>query len=230
MNDGGPQLIQTSAGLALADAHVLLTADFAQVAQRVKKGALARELLVRAAKVRTLPPVAGSACKAQKRPCVIDATAGLGEDSFLLAAAGYEVLLVEHNPVIFALLEDGLKRAAGNAELCQIVEHMHAYQQESTQFLASCVTQGIMPNVVYLDPMFPPKQKAAAPKKKLQLIQGLEAPCDPAQAALLFEAAQMTHPQKIVVKRPLKGTTLTEQKPSYSLGGKTIRYDVYVNA
>ena len=46
-------------------------------------------------------------------PTVLDATAGLGRDSFLLACLGCPVVAVERSPVLGALLGDGLTRAAG---------------------------------------------------------------------------------------------------------------------
>ena len=84
------------------------------------------------------------------------------------------------------------------------------------------------PDVVLLDPTFPQRQKSALVKKKFQLLQRLEQPCE--NGAALFAAAVEANPKKIVVKRPVKGETLTEHKPDYSLTGKAIRYDCYVFA
>jgi 16S rRNA (guanine1516-N2)-methyltransferase len=80
--------------------------------------------------------------------------------------------------------------------------------------------------VVYLDPMFPERRRRAATNKKLQLFQRLERPCD--DEAALMEAALAAGPRKVVVKRPLKGPYLAGAKPSSSLSGKVVRYDVYV--
>ena len=82
------------------------------------------------------------------------------------------------------------------------------------------------PDVVYLDPMFPERRKSAAVKKKFQLIHYLEHPCDDQEA--LMRAALAAHPRKVVVKRPVKGPHLAGIKPSYSLAGKSVRYDCIV--
>ena len=86
----------------------------------------------------------------------------------------------------------------------------------------------VPPDVVLLDPMFPVRGKSAAVKKKFQLLQRLERPCDD-EAALLC-AARAACPKKIVVKRPAKGAPLAGEKPDYSISGKAIRYDCYVRA
>ena len=93
----GLQLVQTPEGLALTDGAMQLIADFAHMIPRLKQGALQRELLVRAARARGV-----------EHPVAFDATAGFGEDSLLLAAAGYTVEMFECNPVISALLADAL--------------------------------------------------------------------------------------------------------------------------
>ena len=81
-------------------------------------------------------------------------------------------------------------------------------------------------NIIYLDPMFPERQKSGLINKKLQLIQKLEPPCS--EEKDLFNAAIKANPSKIIVKRPLKSVYLDGREPSYILKGKAIRYDCYV--
>lgn len=188
--------------------------DLARLLPRLKPGRLQRELLVRAARIKDP--------RNSEHPTAVDATAGLGEDSLLLAAAGFDVMLFERNETIAALLMDSLKRAANIPELADIVARMHAVQADSIQGLGSL---DFCPDVVLLDPMFPAKHKDAAAKKKLQLLQQLEQPCE-GEAALL-DAAVSAHPLKIVIKRPVKGPYLAGRKPDYSLSGKAIRYDCF---
>lgn len=138
----------------------------------------------------------------------------------LLAAADFSVTLVEHDPVIAALLRDGLERAANEPQLEGIVSRMTLIEGDSVDVLGGLTE---IPGVVYLDPMFPAKRKDAATKKKLQL---LESPC--ANEDQLMHAALAARPRKVVVKRPLKGPFLAGKKPSSSLAGKVVRYDVYV--
>ena len=158
-------------------------------------------------------------------PVALDATAGLGGDSILLAAAGFRVEMYERNPVIAALLKDALNRAAEIPELAEIVSHMHLHEQDSIEALRALE---YVPDVVILDPMFPERQKSASVKKKFQLLQRLESPCTDEEE--LMRAATSSGAHKIVVKRPLKGPYLAGVRPAYSLEGKAVRYDCIVQA
>ena len=210
--DVGLQLERTPEGLALSDGTMTVRGDFARMTPRIRQGALQREMLVKAARL-----------KGVVAPHAVDATAGLGEDSLLLAAAGFQVLLYERNPVIAALLADALVRARDIPGLADPVSRMELVVGDSVEGLARLPER---PDLVLLDPMFPAKHGDARAKKKLQLLQRLEEPCRDEEA--LFEAAHAAEARKIVVKRPLKGPFLANRKPSYSLRGKTIRYDCYV--
>ena len=236
-------------GLVLARDGMELRGDFSRMIPRLRQGALQRELLVKAARV-----------KGVDAPTAVDATAGLGEDSLLLAAAGFEVTLCECDPVIAALLQDALRRSADDPQLASAVARMHVVCGDSKEVLRSfaaggegaprgssdgdssglrgllaggalrglAVGDGAPPDVVYLDPMFPGRTKSAAVKKKFQLIHHLERPCDPCEEELLVEAALAAHPRKVVIKRPIKGAYLAGVKPSHSLTGKAVRYDCLV--
>ena len=215
---GGLELREGPEGLTLTDGTMELRADFSQLLPRVRPDRLAHELLVRAARL-----------KGEGVPRVFDATAGLGEDSFLLAAAGCEVTLCEANPVICALLCDGLARAALDERLAPIVARTHPLWADSVSMLQRLAgSVGEAPDVVYLDPMFPARQKSAAVKKKFQLLHRLESPC--ANEEDLMRAALGVHPRKVVVKRPPKAPWLAGVKPSHSVEGKAVRYDCIVPA
>lgn len=212
----GLALERDEQGLALAGDGMTLRLDFREMADRLKPGRLQRELLVRASKVKRAQ---GDA------PLAVDATAGLGEDSLLLAAAGFKVRMFERNPVMAALLDDALRRAAADPQLAAIVARMKLDCGDSIAALERMGEgEGSSPSVIYLDPMFPARQKSAAVKKKFQLLHHLEAPCDDAEA--LLQAALSAHPRKVIIKRPPKGPWLADVKPSYSLAGKAVRYDV----
>ena len=200
-------------GLYLTDNIVKLRANLVEMAPRLKKGVLDTELLVRAAKIK----------KADHALTAIDATAGFGQDSLLLAAAGFSVKLYEKNPVIAALLEDALNRAKEYPELKEAAGRMELAGTDSIEAMKAL---NKAPDVIYLDPMFPKRKKSALIKKKFQLLQQLETPCE--NEIELFEAALAAQPHKIVVKRPAKGAYLADRRPSYSLAGKAVRYDVFV--
>lgn len=208
------ELKRDAEGLYLTDNKLKLRADFTDMIPRLKKGVLDTELLVKAARIKK----AGHPLKA------VDATAGFGEDSLLLAAAGFSVRMYEKNPVIAALLEDALIRAAEIPELKDMIGRMSLVCSDSIEAMQGSEEP---PDVVYLDPMFPKRRKSALIKKKFQLLQQLELPCG--NECELLEAALSARPRKIVVKRPAKGAYLAGRTPSHSLSGKAVRYDVYLN-
>ena len=115
------ELIREADGLILTDGTLSLRGDFRQLLPRARKNNLAREMLVKACRIKKMEGV----------QTVLDATAGLGEDSFLLAAAGFEVILYEKDPVIAALLADALQRAAQEPDLQEIVSRMHFTEGDS---------------------------------------------------------------------------------------------------
>lgn len=160
---------------------------------------------------------------------IIDATGGLGRDSFLLAAAGHQVCIFECQPVIAALLADGLARAGTHPETAKITQRIRLIAKNAVNALEAVKAggqegQGV--DVVYLDPMFPERRKSALVKKELQLLQ-LLAHLDSAPEQLLTAALQVaTH--RVVVKRPVKAPFLADCAPSHSLSGKTVRFDVYL--
>ena len=200
-------------GIALAGGGLILRADLTGMLPRIRTANLRNELLVRAAKIR------GAAGEL----CAVDATAGFGEDSLLLAAAGFSVRLYEYNPVTAILLEDALHRAAQVPELADIVSHMELVKEDSVEAMPRLP---FSPDVILLDPMFPARQKSGLIRKKLQLIQKLEKPC--ADEETLVKAALAARPKKIVIKRPAKGPYLAGIRPGYSIEGKVIRYDCIV--
>ena len=208
-----PKIIDTPEGLTLVAGDLSLRGDFAAMKDRLKPNNLNGEMLVRAAKTKS--PVNGSA------PVAVDATAGLGEDSFLLAAAGFEVYLFERNETIAALLQDALTRALADPALAPVASRLHFTPGDS---VAGLKALPLRPDVVYLDPMFPTRQKSGLIKKKFQILQLLERPCDDEES--LLQAALEARPTKIVIKRPAKAPVLGNKKPSYTISGNSIRYDI----
>lgn len=201
-------------GLSLISGNLVLRGDYTQKLRRLTQNNLNSELLVRISKLRN-----------SSAPfTAIDATAGLGEDSLLLAAAGFDVNLYERNPVIFELLCDTVRRAALHPELSEIVSRMHIFNEDSITVMNNTSQY---PDIVLLDPMFPERQKSSLVKKKLQVIQELELPAD--DEVQLMLAAINARPQKLIIKRPPKGPYLAGIKPDHSLNGKAIRFDCIVS-
>lgn len=309
----------SSVGVSLCKDGMEMYADLTHMVKRLKKNNLQGELIVKAAKF-------SDKCKT-----AFDATAGMAEDSLLLAGMGFHVTLYEKNPVIFILVKDALERAQRIPELAEAVSRMQLVNGDSIEAMlklakgagcqaekrvkivsessetvskkrfvngdsieampglgenVGCYTEkwaemapelsesiskkklanddsigttiklredtgccadnvviadrrnndqnwGIegdnarSPDIILLDPMFPERQKSGLVKKKFQLIHNLECPCNDEKEML--EAAMAAEPKKIIIKRPIKGPYLAGIRPSYSLTGKSIRYDCIIN-
>lgn len=158
---------------------------------------------------------------------VLDATAGLGQDAFILAAAGCRVTLMERSPVLHALLADGLRRGAAseNARVAASVARMTLMLGDSADLSLDQIAE--RPEVVYLDPMFPERRKSAKVKKNMFLLQQLLVD-EISSAELLHNALQLAE-RRVVVKRPRQADFLEGRRPSHQLIGKTSRFDVYLS-
>jgi 16S rRNA (guanine1516-N2)-methyltransferase len=157
-------------------------------------------------------------------PHLLDTTAGLGQDAFVLASKGCSVTLLERSPVIAALLYDGLVRATHVSDTAEITARMRLIREDAIHFLNTSEESF---DFIYLDPMYPARTKSAQSRKEMHLLQEL---LDPRQNdAELLTLARQKAGKRVVVKRPLKAGSLGQQKPSYSISGKNVRFDVYVN-
>ncbi len=210
---GADGLALRAPGRAAAGA---VAVDFGAGAMRHRRRGGQNELLGRAA---------GVGKKVGLR--VLDATAGLGRDGFVLADLGCRVTLAEREPVVAALLQSGLQRAAGSEDpwLREVVARMALWPADVRELPAP---QLQLQDVIYLDPMFPPRDKSAAVKKEMALFQRLFASDSAGRdAGSLLDWALRAPVARVVVKRPLKAAPLGDT-PSHSIRGKAVRYDVYV--
>ncbi len=158
-------------------------------------------------------------------PKVLDATAGLGRDAFVLATLGCKVQLLERSPVIAALLQDGLDRASQDAAVGQIAARMELFSADAILFMRG-LKEAYRPDVVYLDPMYPHRKKSALVKKEMRVFRTLVG--DDPDAAELLRAARECALARVVVKRPAKAGFLGEAEPSMSIKSPNTRYDVYI--
>lgn len=162
------------------------------------------------------------------RPDVLDATAGLGRDAMVLAHAGCSVRLLERHPAIHALLQNAVERAATDPTIGHWVQQQVRVLPRGSLLQRDYAHQlaGHPPMAIYLDPMFPHRDKSAAVKKDMQMLQHL-AGADPDSDQLLPAAlAIATH--RVVVKRPAKAPYLAGQTPSTQIISKKHRFDVYI--
>jgi len=157
------------------------------------------------------------------RPFILDATAGLGRDAFVLAQLGCGVVLIERQPLVAALLADGLRRAAPDPEVGSIVRRMDLRRGNAIDLMASWAEEP--PQVIYLDPMFPHREKSSLVKKEMRLFRPLVGEDDDAPRLLQAALALATH--RVVVKRPRKAPGIAGPAPSHVLEGKSSRFDVY---
>ncbi|MFT6898176.1 MAG: 16S rRNA (guanine1516-N2)-methyltransferase [Paraglaciecola sp.] len=156
---------------------------------------------------------------------VLDATAGLGRDAFVLANSGCTVDMIERSPVVAALLNDGLQRAARDGELGRwLPQRMALYHGVSYALLADW--PGSQPEVIYLDPMFPHRKKSALVKKEMRIFQQLLGPDEDADKLLAPALALAS--KRVVVKRPDHAPFLADRPPNMSISSKKHRFDVYL--
>jgi len=157
-------------------------------------------------------------------PAVVDATAGLGRDAFVLASLGCPVLMLERHPVIHALLEDGLRRLTLKGDSCKpLTERLNLQCADARQWLATNA-QGI--DVVYLDPMYPHRTKSALVKKEMRVLRQLVG--DDLDVVSVLETALQVARQRVVVKRPKTAPAIGTTSPSFSVESKNTRYDIYL--
>jgi 16S rRNA (guanine1516-N2)-methyltransferase len=157
-------------------------------------------------------------------PKVVDATAGFGRDSLLLAWLGCQVTMLERSPLVRALLEDGWTRALAEPLLADTLARMTLVFEDSAAWLSKVEAE--RPDVVYLDPMFPSREKAAKVKVNMQVFH-LAVGADPDADALL-EPALKAAGKRVVVKRPRLAEPLAGKAPSLVLEGESSRFDVYM--
>jgi 16S rRNA (guanine1516-N2)-methyltransferase len=168
--------------------------------------------------------------KGNKTPAVIDATAGLGVDAFVLASMDCRVTMLERVPAVYALLQDGLERSRAYAsqndpKLESILKRMLLLHNDAAQYLNQ-LKEADYPDVVFLDPMFPERRKSAAVKKEMQIFHKLIGP--DGDADQILGAALAVAMDRVVVKRPRIAPQLSGREPSHVIEGKRNRYDVYL--
>ncbi|OGO90272.1 MAG: hypothetical protein A3F41_07335 [Coxiella sp. RIFCSPHIGHO2_12_FULL_44_14] len=152
---------------------------------------------------------------------VLDLTAGMGEDAFVLAALGCHVTMIERHPIMAALLRDGLRRLHATTEL-----PLQLIQTSSAHYLKNLATDE-MPDVIYLDPMFPESGKTALRKKEMRVLRKLVG--DDADAHELLALALTQAKKRVVVKRPRRASALNHRQPQIVFSGKSNRFDVYLS-
>lgn len=162
-------------------------------------------------------------CKPARDSAVLDMTAGLLQDSLILARCGFQVTALERNAELWQVAHDSLEAfmvETGYRDTAQRLQHLNvdAIQWQAEREYA----------VVYLDPMFPERGKSAAVTKEAQFLQSHEQPASTNEEHILLSKAKSIARKRVIVKRPANAPFLAEQTPDFSDDGKAIRYDVYL--
>ncbi len=158
---------------------------------------------------------------------VLDVTAGLGRDAFVLATLGCDVVMCERSPIIYALLEDGILRANKEEWFRKLsLKLVYADAIHYLETITNTLSHTHTPDIIYIDPMFPEKTKSALVKKEMRVLREIVG--DDVDSEKLFNAALLIAKKRVVVKRSKLAPTLTNQKPDLILKGKSSRFDIYL--
>lgn len=214
-------LILDQDGLSLAANGMKMQPDWQAEIPRLKRAGMKSEMLARA-------------CQVNEQPNLIDATAGLGHDSLLMAKLGAKITLIERHPILYSLLEAAHQAAQQDAFLAPVVANIQLVHADSAQYLEQQIQAGQQVDVIYLDPMFPQRdqnqqavKKQAQVKKQMQLLHLLlpeDGEMDLGENLLVL-ARQLA--QRVIVKRPRHAVYLDDQVPQHQWLGDACRFDGY---
>jgi len=158
------------------------------------------------------------------RPMICDTTAGYGNDSFIFASLGCSVTMIERSPIIWALLDDGLKRAAADHEIGDtVINKLRLYRGNAISLLTEMDRYF---DTVYMDPMYPTRTHSALNKRKMRILRTVVGD-DPDHAELLSSALRYAK-KRVVVKRPAYAPQIAGPSVSYQVKSKKSRYDIYL--
>ncbi|VEG92369.1 class I SAM-dependent methyltransferase [Legionella spiritensis] len=206
-NQAARQLLVTEERLVLKVPPFLpMYADFSVKTWQKRRDAGKQQGLIRACK-----PVPGLK--------IVDATSGWGRDAAILASYGAELVMLERDPIMATLLMDALQH---RDERSRHVMKLMVRQSDALDYL-NRLSDKDYPDVIYMDPMHPVRQKSALVKKDLQILQQFIG-CDE-DALDLLKLAQKKALKKVVVKWPQQSPPLLP--PASSITGKTVRFDIY---
>ena len=151
---------------------------------------------------------------------ILDVTAGLGIDAFILASLGAKVKMLERSVIVGALLQDGLERLQLKSVL-----NLSLTIADALPYLGK-ISETDQPDVIYLDPMYPAHNKSALNKKEMQILRDLVGNDEDADQLFLLALKQAK--KRVVVKRPRLAPFITNLKPDIIFKGKSLRFDVYL--
>ena len=163
--------------------------------------------------------------KSNKNRNIVDATAGLGYDAFILASLGANVTLIERSERIYKLLQNGiLEGISYGGEISKIIGRMSLVFGDSKNILPK-----LSPEVILIDTMYKDRKKSALVKNDMRLVREIVGPDSDYNE--LIEVALKFAKNRVVIKQPRYAETLRDIKQcSHQILGKTIRYDIHMVA
>lgn len=156
-------------------------------------------------------------------PSVLDATAGLAKDAFVIANLGCPVTMIEQSPFVACLVSNGIERARHDENFNKILNTGFLLIQQNCIDYFKTLKE--LPDVIYLDPMYPDRKKSALVKKNIQILQKLLGVDETAKN--LLEASLHYAKNRVVVKRPKGAELLSSRVPDTIIESKKTRYDIY---
>ena len=161
--------------------------------------------------------------KSNKNRTIIDATAGLGYDAFILASLGANVTLIERSKIMHNLLQEGISEAKSfGGEISGIINRMNLIFGDSKFILPD-----LLPEVILIDTMYKDRKKTALVKNDMRLVRDIVG--SDSDYIQLIEVALNQASNRVVIKQPRYADQIDNIKPySHQILGKTIRYDVYM--
>lgn len=154
---------------------------------------------------------------------IVDATAGLGRDAFLLASLGAQVILIERSEKMHSLLVLGMKQAVQEGgEFRDIIGRMTLLKGDAKDLLPDLAAEAIL-----IDPMHPPRKNSALVKRELRQVREIVGTDD--DAVDLMRVALRSARNRVVLKWPAKAEPIQGIQPcSHQIIGKSTRYDIFM--
>ena len=161
--------------------------------------------------------------KSNKNRNIIDATAGLGYDAFILASLGAKVTLIERSEKMYEILKNGINEGVSfGGEIENIINRMDLLFGDSKDILPKLSAEVIM-----IDTMYKDKKKTALVKNNMRLVREIVGP--DSDYVELLKVALNCAKNRVVLKQPRYADPIKEiRKCSHQILGKTIRYDIFM--
>ena len=161
--------------------------------------------------------------KSNKNRYIVDATAGLGYDAFILASLGAKVTLIERSEKMHEILQNGINEGVSfGGEIKKIINRMDLLFGDSKDILPK-----LSPEVIMIDTMYKDRKKTALVKNNMRLVREIVGP--DSDYVELLKVALNCAKNRVVMKQPRYADSIKEiRKHSHQILGKTVRYDIFM--